>query len=780
MLPNPGTYYVRVMGETATDVEDVFDVTLECTTTDCPGLGNIGDACDDGDPDTFDDVVTANCTCEGTPVDCPGLGNIGDACDDGDPDTILDVVQPDCSCAGQGPAVNDTPCGALVLGCDQVITNQTLQTATASGPSNCGIAQDTDLWYVIQNDGQSLLNFVQIDQTGFMDAFLEVYEQGADCNDLIPIIECSDFNELALDEIELPQVAGTYYVRLMGETATDVEDVFDVTLECTTVDCPGLGNIGDACDDGDPLTGGDVITANCECVGTPVIPGQVCELPIVVSPANLPFNATDNTANYFDDYSSGDVPPLAPDAIVTGTGSSSYLNGDEVVYSFTSPQSGNIDITLSNTDTWVGLWVFTGCPFAETVAVHTGSDDGGREIANLPIEAGVTYYVVISTFPSPQSTPYDLVIDVATLDCPGLGNIGDPCDDGDPDTVNDTVQPDCTCQGQVPPANDNCEDVTFAFLLNCGETLTGNTSLAQTTDGLNDECNGFTSSTAEDVWYAFNVPAQNTDNYIITLQPGADELLDGVLFIYSGDCGNLVEIACSDTGLTSNSGEAIELIAPAAGVYYVRAYNWLSGGADYSINLTCVTNCVEPFPQVDQASLTSSVNPNNNTVSLGWDPVPFQIGCQIQVRLLGAQQNLGGRIILGPTVGATQIAGVFLDDCTDYEWRVRCGCSQDPLVAGDWTDWEEFSTEGCPQISTSPNPTEGQSFVTFEVPSETYTTLEVIDLNGRVISGVFGGQAQPNNEYRFEFDGSDLPNGVYIYRLTTEDQVVNEKFIIAR
>ena len=34
-------------------------------------------------------------------------------------------------------------------------------------------------------------------------------------------------------------------------------------------DCPGLGNIGEPCDDLDPTTTGDVITADCECVGTP-------------------------------------------------------------------------------------------------------------------------------------------------------------------------------------------------------------------------------------------------------------------------------------------------------------------------------------------------------------------------------------------------------------------------------------------------------------------------------------------------------------------------------
>ncbi|MDG4947068.1 hypothetical protein NMK71_11680, partial [Weeksellaceae bacterium KMM 9713] len=37
-------------------------------------------------------------------------------------------------------------------------------------------------------------------------------------------------------------------------------------------DCPSLqANIGDSCDDGDDMTENDVVTEDCECVGTPII-----------------------------------------------------------------------------------------------------------------------------------------------------------------------------------------------------------------------------------------------------------------------------------------------------------------------------------------------------------------------------------------------------------------------------------------------------------------------------------------------------------------------------
>jgi len=70
--------------------------------------------------------------------------------------------------------------------------------------------------------------------------------------------------------------------------------------------------------------------------------------------------------------------------------------------------------------------------------------------------------------------------------------------------------------------------------------------------------------------------------------------------------------------------------------------------------------------------------------------------------------------------------------------------------------------------------------VTFETVVTERTLLEVYDMNGRNVSTLFNQVANAGQEYRIDFDGSALPNGVYIYRLTTENEVVVEKFMIAR
>ncbi len=139
--------------------------------------------------------------------------------------------------------------------------------------------------------------------------------------------------------------------------------------------------------------------------------GQTCNNPLVIS--SIPFNASGNTSSYGSNYSSGDVPPAAPGVT---TPSSSYLGGDDVVFSISPLINGEITLTASNLGTWSGMYVFTGCPFTLTVGHITGSAGGTKEISDLVVTAGETYYIVISTWPSPQST--DFTLDVTGT--PGL------------------------------------------------------------------------------------------------------------------------------------------------------------------------------------------------------------------------------------------------------------------------------------------------------------------------------------------------------------------------
>jgi len=83
-------------------------------------------------------------------------------------------------------------------------------------------------------------------------------------------------------------------------------------------------------------------------------------------------------------------------------------------------------------------------------------------------------------------------------------------------------------------------------------------------------------------------------------------------------------------------------------------------------------------------------------------------------------------------------------------------------------------------LEISPNPTEGTSFATFSSDKELPSTLEVYDTSGRRVASLYNGTMNANVEYRAEFDGSQLPNGVYFYRYTSGSQVKIKKLIISR
>ncbi len=116
--------------------------------------------------------------------------------------------------------------------------------------------------------------------------------------------------------------------------------------------------------------------------------------------------------------------------------------------------------------------------------------------------------------------------------------------------------------------------------------------------------------------------------------------------------------------------------------------------ADLSVGLVCFSSCEAcptapacelPYPQVDPASLNATILPNGK-LQFTWEPIEGQIGCQINIVVgQGPQQTS----IIKPGPNANEFtAPVFqLVPFTTYNYRVRCGCSQNPLIAGAYTPY---------------------------------------------------------------------------------------------
>lgn len=164
--------------------------------------------------------------------------------------------------------------------------------------------------------------------------------------------------------------------------------------------------------------------------------GSTCNdpMPILV----LPFNDGGDTGDYGNNYTSADRPAIASGAVTDGTGSSSYLGGFDVVYSITPTIAGNISIDATYDEGWNALWVFTGCPFTSTVGYHTAISGTTRSIPNLPVEAGVTYYIVVSNW-DPPSVAYTISVTGTS----GLLAPLDDCDEANAGTITSSVSEVC-------------------------------------------------------------------------------------------------------------------------------------------------------------------------------------------------------------------------------------------------------------------------------------------------------------------------------------------------
>lgn len=183
--------------------------------------------------------------------------------------------------------------------------------------------------------------------------------------------------------------------------------------------------------------------------------------------------------------------------------------------------------------------------------------------------------------------------------------------------------------------------------------------------------------------------------------------------------------------------------------------------------------CEAPYPAAE--NLNAAIQANG--VLISWDPILGSIGCQIRVAPQGGAPT--AKTIAGTEVSQFFIPGQFLSFGTTYDWGVRCGCSQNPLIVGPWVN-STFSTPVSLAISSSPNPVVDVSNVTFTAVDHGLSSLEVYDMSGRVVETIFNGMASADTDYRFAFDASNLPNGIYLYRLTTPSEIVTEKFLIAR
>ena len=322
--------------------------------------GGEGDACDDGDACTINDVFDVNCNCAGTFQDTDGDGicdgeddtngncTLNAPCNDGDACTTNDVYDANCNCAG---TFQDTDSDGI---CDA--NDDTNGNCTLNAPCDDGSACTTN----------------------------DMYD--ADCN-----------------------CVGTF----QDMDSDGICDAEDNTLGPCTLNNP--------CDDGDDCTINDIYDANCDCAGTfqDTDNDGICDANEV---CNTGGTCTDVILTINLDLFPQETSWILADAngvAVQSGGTYGNLAGGSTLTDTFCLDEGCYDFTINDTQNDGICCVYGQGSYslvADGINLASGGEFTTSETTNFCIEANNT-------------------------------GGGDPCDDGDPCTVNDVYDKNCDCAG---------------------------------------------------------------------------------------------------------------------------------------------------------------------------------------------------------------------------------------------------------------------------------------------------------------------------------------------
>ncbi|MBX2960796.1 MAG: hypothetical protein KF732_12665, partial [Flavobacteriales bacterium] len=255
--------------------------------------------------------------------------------------------------------LNNCGANALTVNSSCVTTAYNVATAFTNSIASPSCATSyRDGWYTFTATSTS----TTITVTNNRDAGIAVYTGG--CGTLTEV-GCVNAGGNSVTEtlVQTTVIGTTYYVRIMRVNNANANDM--------------TGNI---------------------CVyNTPIPAGCTPNTTI----ASIPYVQTGfNTSGSGDDFSSSNAC------------GSSYMNGDDYVFTYTPSANECVNIALTNTSTYVGVFVTNGCPSmggVSCVASNTNSA-GNPSISSVSLTAGVTYFITVSTWPSPQTTPFDISI----------------------------------------------------------------------------------------------------------------------------------------------------------------------------------------------------------------------------------------------------------------------------------------------------------------------------------------------------------------------------------
>ena len=92
-----------------------------------------------------------------------------------------------------------------------------------------------------------------------------------------------------------------------------------------------------------------------------------------------------------------------------------------------------------------------------------------------------------------------------------------------------------------------------------------------------------------------------------------------------------------------------------------------------------------------------------------------------------------------------------------------------------------MSASGTIEVSAYPNPFNSVATIEFQKTDQAaHVSVEIYSLDGSKVATLFDGEVEAGVAYKVEFNAVNLAEGMYIYKVISDDNVVNGKLMLLR
>jgi hypothetical protein len=121
---------------------------------------------------------------------------------------------------------------------------------------------------------------------------------------------------------------------------------------------------------------------------------------------------------------------------------------------------------------------------------------------------------------------------------------------------------------------------------------------------------------------------------------------------------------------------------------------------------------------------------------------------------------------------------------TEYFWKWKSICSQEPFVSSEWSEKQSFATDPLridavheTTFEVYPNPVSQSAIISFSLNEGSPVVMQIIDVNGRSIR-VIADENFSDGGHDVTFDRESLAAGIYFLQVKTDQGVTTKKMVL--